>query len=353
MNAIKNRKSTLMSPTSAPLAASNLQGHSCDQCLALGVGALDPQLRRVIPQSTTLLITGETGAGKSRLARRVHQLSPRRDAPFLVVDCGVLSPQLIESELFGHVKGAFTGADTDRVGKFAATGRGTLLLDEISALSAPLQGKLLRVMEGKQFEPVGADTPQTLQARIIVISSVPLDQEVIAGRFRADLYYRLNVVAFHLRPLREQRRAIVPLAHDFLAEFTSRNRADILGFCPNALTLLQRYHWPGNIRELRNTIERAVALAPGSLIQAIDLPEHIRFVRLDPSDNTQSLGRRRRPIPNGAVTNLTLPQGTEHLEMLRIVEALRKHRNNRVRAAAELGISRMSLYKKLHKYRLF
>jgi len=349
-----NLVSRLLSASPAPLSPHDRDRHPFDQLLALGVGELNEQLRRVIPQTTTLLLSGETGTGKSRLARKIHDLSPRRDEPFLVVDCGVLSLHLIESEMFGHVKGAFTGADCDRAGKLAAAGRGTLLLDEISALPTALQGKLLRVMDDQSFEPVGSDTLQPLQARVIVISSVPLNQELVAGRFRADLYYRLNVVAFHLPPLREQRAAIVPLANRFLAEFTARNRPNIHGIGPHALTLLERYHWPGNIRELRNTIERAVALAPGPDIQPSDLPDNVRTLQVDLRANSiEPSGHAPLPSPVWVSDCLTLSQGTEQVEILKITEALRKHHNNRVRAAAELGISRMSLYKKLHKYRLF
>jgi DNA-binding NtrC family response regulator len=318
-----------------------------------GIGEFAQQLRRVIPQTTTLLLSGETGTGKTRLARKIHDLSPRRQEPFLVVDCGVLSPTLIESEMFGHVKGAFTSADCDRPGKLSVAGHGTLVLDEINSLPLSLQGKLVRAVDERRFEPVGSDTPETLHARIIAISSVRLEEEVAAGHFRADLYYRLNVVSFHLKPLREQRGAIPPLAHQFVAEFAARNRPNIRGISRTALGVLERYDWPGNIRELHNVIERAAALAPGPELEPADLPDSVRCPQVSP--NTARLERPQRvswPVPaNGEA--LSLSKGREQVEILRISEALRKHRNNRLRAAAELGISRMSLYKKLHKYGLF
>jgi two-component system, NtrC family, response regulator HydG len=303
------------------------------------------QVRRTAPQDTTLLFTGETGTGKTRLARLVHELSPRRTEPFQVMDCGALSASLIESEMFGHVKGAFTGADRDRPGKLAAVGRGTLLLDEVNALPLPLQSKLLRAVDDRTFEPVGSNKTQKLLARLIAVSNTPLDHDVEAGRFRADLYYRLNVVSFYLPPLRERRGMIAPLALKFLGEFASRNRPDIRGAAPETLRLLEEYDWPGNIRELRNIVERAVALSPGPEIQVRDLPEAIRGGK----PTSPRMLPVRAPEP---VLSFTLNQSRERAEIQRILEALRKHHNNRLRAAAELGISRMGLYKKLRKYGL-
>jgi DNA-binding NtrC family response regulator len=305
------------------------------------------QIQRVAPQDTTLLFTGETGTGKTRLAKFIHHLSPRREEPFLVVDCCALSSNLIESEMFGHVKGAFTGADRERAGKFAAAAKGTLLLDEINSLPPLLQGKLLRAVDERVFEPVGSNKPQPMLSRLIAVTNVLLDQEVSAGRFRSDLFYRLNVVGFYLPPLRDRRAAIVPLTHKFLAEFTARNRPDIRGITSEALRALEDYDWPGNIRELRNVIERTVALAAGPDVQRKDLPEPIR--RGGPSSQALVVRPSASLDPQ---TPVTLSQSKEEAEIRRINEALLKHRNNRLRAAEELGISRMGLYKKLHKYGL-
>jgi two-component system response regulator HydG len=313
-----------------------------------GAAADDPdglmaQLRRVAPQDTTLLLTGETGTGKTRLARLVHELSGRREHPFLIVDCGALSASLIESELFGHAKGAFTGADRERAGKLAAAGRGTVLLDEVNSLPLPLQAKLLRAVDERVFEPLGCDVPQPLHARLIAASNAPLEQEIAEGRFRRDLYYRLSVVSFELPPLRERRGRIAALAEQFLGECAARNRPDVTSFSGDALRALEGYDWPGNIRELRNVIERAVALCPGEVVGLQDLPEAIR--RPQASSSSHGAGGL-----NGSPA--TLSESLQEAEVRRIREALVKHQNNRLRAAAELGISRMGLYKKLHKYGL-
>jgi DNA-binding NtrC family response regulator len=304
------------------------------------IGPLMERVRRVAPQDTTVLLTGETGAGKTRLARLIHELSPRRAEPFLVVDCGALSASLIESELFGHAKGAFTGADRDRPGKLAAAGRGTLLLDEVNSLPLPLQAKLLRAADDRVFEPVGSNKPQPVRARLIAASSAPLDREVQAGRFRPDLYYRINVVGFHLPPLRERRSAVAALARRFLHEAAARNRPDVTGIAAAALRALEGYDWPGNIRELRNVVERAAALCVGPEVQETDLPEAL------------FAAEAARPAAAALAAIGTLAASKEEAEARRIQEALRRHNNNRLRAAAELGISRMALYKKLHKYGL-
>jgi DNA-binding NtrC family response regulator len=302
------------------------------------------QVRRVAPQSATILLSGETGTGKTRLARLLHELSPRRDQPFLAVNCGALTASLIESELFGHAKGAFTGADRDRQGKFAEAGRGTLLLDEIDSLPLPLQPKLLQALEERVYEPVGSNKSRPLQARLVVASNRRLDREVEAGRFRADLYYRLNVVGFYLPPLRERRSLIPALAEKFVREFAARDARPVRGLTPAALQALQRHDWPGNVREVRNVVERAVALCAGAEVDLGDLPEALRADRPDAAAAPAAL-------PGSAEAG-TLAQAKGEAEAQRIAQALQKHKNNRLRAAAELGISRMTLYKKLHRYGL-
>jgi DNA-binding NtrC family response regulator len=306
------------------------------------------QVRRVASQDSTILLGGETGTGKTRLARLIHEISPRRASPFLVINCGALSTTLIESEMFGHVKGAFTGADRDHTGKFAEVGRGTLLLDEIDALPLPLQAKLLRAVEERLFEPVGSNKSLPVQARLIAASNRSLIQEAAASRFRPDLYYRLNVISFNLPPLRDRRDLIPHLAGNFVAEVSVRSGREVDGISPEALRALQAYDWPGNIRELRNVIERAVVLSFGREIQVDDLPEH--FPR-----NGTAVAHPPASHPTACPAQgpaLTLARTKDAAELTRITDALNRHQNNRLRAAAELGISRMTLYKKMHKYGL-
>jgi DNA-binding NtrC family response regulator len=310
------------------------------------LGSLVEQVCRVAPQDTTVLLGGETGTGKTRLARLIHELSPRRDQPFQAISCGALAANLIESEMFGHIKGAFTGAGCASIGKLATAGRGTLLLDEIYSLPFELQVKLLRALDERVFEPVGANESVAVQARFIAASNRPLEQEVEAGRFRADLYYRLNVVAFYLPPLRERPSAIPPLAGRFLAEMAARNGGPVYTIAPDALCALKRYTWPGNIRELRNVLERVVTLYPGPEIRLDHLPETI----------TSTTRVRSDVLCLDRVTGSTPPRRLNkvrgQVEIARIIGALRQHSNNRVRAAMELGISRMTLYNKLRKYGL-
>ncbi|MFL5245753.1 MAG: sigma-54 dependent transcriptional regulator [Gemmataceae bacterium] len=309
------------------------------------MGDLMQQVHRVAPQETFLLLGGETGTGKTRLARLIHELSPRRHHPFLVVNCGALADSLIESELFGHVRGAFTGADRDRIGKFAAAGQGTLLLDEIDALPLPLQAKFLRAVEERVFEPVGSNKLLPLRARLISASNKSLEKEVEAGRFRSDLYYRLNVVSFYLPPLRERTAIIAHLAEHFIAAFAARNRRPVRGITEEALEALELFDWPGNIRELRNAIERAVALCPGHKIGLADLPQAIRGAVSVPT-------AFHRTDPAAPIDRSKLRHAKGEAEAAWIARALGKHRNNRLRTAAELGISRMTLYKKMHLYGL-
>lgn len=299
------------------------------------------QVRRIAPLDTTALLTGETGTGKSRLARLIHDLSPRKKKPFLVVNCGALTPHLIESELFGHVRGAFTGADSNRAGKFQTAGDGTLMLDEIDALSWDAQTRLLRALEDRVFEPVGCDKTIPLHARLITATNASLEEAVASRRFRADLYYRIKVVSFELPPLRERRTLIRPAAEEWVAEFSDKNGRKRPALADDVVAVLCSYDWPGNLRELRNVVERAVALCPGDCITLDFLPQPIAALA---PNRTESVNQR--------TPAKTLFRARLHAESEAIAQSLQRHANNRSRAATDLGISRVTLYKKMHQYGL-
>jgi transcriptional regulator with PAS, ATPase and Fis domain len=224
----------------------------------------------------TILLTGETGTGKTHLARLIHDCSPRRSRRFLAVPCGALSNNLVESELFGHVKGAFTGADQNKAGKFAAAGHGTILLDEIDALGLEQQAKLLRVIETGEFEPVGGNQTQICYARIIAASNWNLAEAVEQGRFRQDLYYRLDVMAFQLLPLRDRKQDIGPLAWHYVSLFTDKFHKTIASIHPDTVAILEAYSWPGNIRQLENVIQLAVMTSTGLELLPSHLPKMVQ-----------------------------------------------------------------------------
>lgn len=289
-----------------------------------------------------ILLTGETGTGKSHISRVIHDLSPRRTRPFVVVGCGGLSTTLLQSELFGHRRGAFTGADREHAGKFAVVEDGTILLDEIDCVPLEAQAKLLRVLEERVYEPVGTTAPVALRARVIAATNQPLDQLVAAGKFRSDLYFRLSILDFSLPPLRDCPEAITPLVETFLTTYSSRAGRAIVGITAPALDAMHSYDWPGNIRELRNAVERAVTLCRGELLDLEHLPEAIR--------NAVAGAGQDVPVALPGPFRNMLDSARQNSERQRILQSLSKHGNNRTRAARELGISRVGLYKKLRKF---
>ena len=296
-------------------------------------------IEAVAESKVTVLITGESGTGKSLVARVIHQRSDRRDQPFIEVSCGAIPESLLESELFGHVRGAFTGAVSDKKGKFKAADNGTVFLDEISTASAALQVKLLRVLQEKQFDPVGSNDTETVDVRAILATNVDLETEVAEGRFRQDLFYRINVVSIGLPPLRERITDIPLLAEAFIKKYCAQMHKELLRFDEEALQCLQRYRWPGNVRELENIVERAVVLTKGRQITIADLP-----------------GKLVESAEASPVTDIyqptSLKMALEEPEKRIIEAALRAHNWNRQATAEALEINRTTLYKKMKRYNL-
>lgn len=298
----------------------------------------------VADSRTTVLMTGESGTGKSLIARAIHHRSPRRDKPFVEVSCGALPETLLESELFGHVKGAFTGATGDKPGRFMAAEGGTLFLDEINSASPGMQVKLLRVLQERTFEPVGSTQTRTADVRVILASNVDLAALVAQQQFRQDLYYRINVVNIRLPGLCERPGDVALLAGHFLRQLSREMGREILGFTPTALAALQEYDWPGNVRELENAVERAVVLCRKPQIDLEDLPETVQAIAAAPSTTATGDDLYERALP--------LEVALEVPERRIIESALRRNAWNRQATASELDINRTTLYKKMRKYRL-
>lgn len=302
----------------------------------------------------TVLLIGETGAGKTYLSRLIHEMSPRRDEPLVTVACGALPAELIESELFGHVKGAFTSAHADKEGKFVAAAGGTILLDEIDVLTPEQQVKLLRVIETGEFEPVGSNETIKCQARLVVASNLELQPLVEAGKFRADLYYRLNMLKFDIAPLRERREDITPLAHKFITQLTEQHGVTIDFVDPSFYVALNAYPWPGNVRELENVIRRAVIYAREGKLTAEHLPRHILTGQAGPTnDASVVLNDQRASInPTEQTANQSLEGTVANTEREHIQQALFNNSFNRTKTARQLGISRVTLYNKMKKYNI-
>lgn len=312
-------------------------------------------IRKVVSNDVTVLITGESGTGKELVAQAIHFHSARRDFPFLGINCAAIPESLLESELFGHERGAFTGAVSTRKGLFETAQGGTVFLDEIGDMSLPLQSKLLRVLQEKKIMRVGGTTPIPVDVRIIAATNQNLAERVRKKEFREDLYFRLNVIPIHLPPLRERKGDIPLLVHHFIGIYNPRLNRDIHGVTPGAMELLENYPWPGNVRELENVVQRAMILATGNTITEEDLPLNVRSGPIAfpaqagqlPDDTERIL--EDFSIPLQEKVNLL----TEQLEKKVILAALQRTNFKRQEAADLLGISRKSLHNKMVKYRLF
>ena len=290
--------------------------------------------RRVAKVDATVLITGESGSGKERIARLVHDESARAAGPFIAINCGAIPETLLESELFGHARGAFTGASSDRLGLFEAANRGTLLLDEIGEISAGMQVKLLRTLQEREVRRVGENKPRKFSVRVLSTTNRDLANAVADGRFRQDLYYRLKVVELRVPPLRDRRDDVLPLARELLDDAASRMKRNITGLVPNVADQLLRYHWPGNVRELENAMERAVALASGNRVELGDLPEELRDLLPSPLAFRGTV----RPL--------------DEVEKDYILAALDHNGGNQTRTAEQLQIGTATLYRKLKRYNM-
>lgn len=298
-------------------------------------------IEAVAPSRTTVLMTGESGTGKSLIAHAIHKASPRSARPFVELSCGSIPETLLESELFGHVKGAFTGAHADKIGRFQAADGGTLFLDEINSASPGMQLKLLRVLQERKFEPVGSTKTIEVDARVILASNQPLEQLVADGRFRQDLYYRINVVKIELPPLRDRVSDIPQLAEHFLRKHAAELQKQVVGFAPEAIAAIQRYPFPGNVRELANVVERAAVLCRRATIALEDLPSNV---------TGQESARPVATIHQAADepwTPMTLEEALKEPERQILQRALRANNWNRQKTAEQLGVNRTTLYKRL------
>lgn len=289
----------------------------------------------VAPTEATVLIVGESGTGKELIANAIHQNSPRTDRPFIKVNCAALPETLLESELFGHEKGAFTGALARKQGRFQLAHRGSIFLDEIGEMSPTTQTKILRVLQEREFEPLGSTQTVKVDTRVVTATNKNLKEEIQEGRFREDLYYRLNVVALEVPPLRERREDISLLTDFFLKQYAEKNRRLIKGFTPRAMDLLMRHGWPGNVRELENVVERAVIMARGDVISQTELPDTLRELEAETEK---------------ATVDLTPGRSLKEMEREMILRTLEEAGGNRTRSAEILGISRRTLQLKLKDY---
>ena len=320
------------------VAASSIEGN---KPLPPNIVAVSPAIQEVFREvalaadsESRILLTGESGVGKEVVADVLHGWSPRVNGPIVKVNCAAIPENLLESELFGHERGAFTGAQGERIGKFEHANNGTILLDEVAEMSPMLQAKLLRITQDGRFQRLGSNKERQTNARLLAATNRNLETEVAKGTFREDLFYRLNVFEIHIPPLRDRPEDIMPLALQFVSEFSDRKPR----FSPAVAGYIERYRWPGNVRELRNAMERATLLCHGELI----LPEHlVQRIR-------DAVGESKAPDPGGEAAK---PSSLDEIEQQAILQALKEHRYNRTETARALGISRRALTYKIQRLR--
>ena len=299
------------------------------------------RMEKILHTDSTVLILGESGTGKELVARAIHFNGSRKEKPFIPINCGAIPAELLESELFGHVRGSFTGAVADKPGKFEVANQGTIFLDEIGTMPMHLQMKLLRVLQEQEVERVGSTRRTKLDVRVISATNSDLEQRVRRGQFREDLYYRLNVIPIHLPPLRERREDIPLLAKHFMRKICTDMRRPVLELTHGALRALENYEWPGNVREMENVIERAIALTDSDIIDRHDLPPQIGGV-IQENDHLPSL-----LIPD---EGLDLTETIAQIELALIRQAMEKSHNVKARAADLLNINRTTLVEKIKRY---
>lgn len=291
---------------------------------------------RVADSKATVLLRGESGTGKEVLAKAVHFASSRKDKPFIAVNCAALNENLLESELFGHEKGAFTGADKQKRGRFEIADDGTLFLDEIGDLPMATQVKLLRVLQEEEFERVGGTQTINVDVRVIAATNKNIEELIKEGKFREDLYYRINVVTISIPPLRERKEDVVHLVNHFIQKYLPETRKEKIEFSKEAMDMLMKYNYPGNIRELENIVHHSIVLSRGEIISSSDLPEQIKVTS---SENVFGINN-----------NSTLPEQVENLEKMLVLNALKKTNNNQLQASKILGISERNLRYRLEKW---
>ena len=330
----------LKSELSAKYKFSNIIGTSSK------MNSIFQLMEKIAKVDGTVLITGESGTGKELVARAIHYNSPRRNGPFVVVNCGAIPKELIESEFFGHTKGAFTDAKTEKTGKFELAQKGTIFLDEVGELSQEAQIKLLRALGEKEIVKVGGTKTIPIDVRVIAATNKNLEEEVKKGNFREDLYWRLAVLSIHLPPLRERKEDIPLLCEHFIKKYNQELKKEIKGISPKAMDYLMKYSWPGNVRELENVLYEAMVLAEKEIIDVNNLPLRITGIKKNEEREAEIIQDLNGPLCE------IINSMTEKIEKRMIENALKKSKGNRLEAAKILGISRKTLFNKMKRYNL-